>query len=64
MAKQTFQMMGRQFLWLMGQLKRVPWTGWVQRNVKNPDSLLDPMHQMTIVAMVTQDDHLNKMQKP
>ncbi|KAF7484811.1 HD domain-containing protein 2 [Marmota monax] len=49
-----------QFLRLVGQLKRVPRTGWVYRNVKNPESVSDHMYRMAVMAMVTKDDHLNK----
>ncbi|XP_048209983.1 5'-deoxynucleotidase HDDC2 isoform X2 [Perognathus longimembris pacificus] len=49
-----------QFLRLVGQLKRVPRTGWVYRNVKNPESVSDHMYRMAIMAMVTKDNHLNK----
>ncbi|XP_043835098.1 5'-deoxynucleotidase HDDC2-like [Dromiciops gliroides] len=49
-----------QFLQLMGQLKRVPRTGWVHRNVEKPESVSDHMYRMTIMAFVTKDKHLNK----
>lgn len=49
-----------QFLRLVGQLKRVPRTGWVYRNVEKPESVSDHMYRMAIMALVTRDDHLNK----
>ncbi|XP_028579162.1 5'-deoxynucleotidase HDDC2 isoform X1 [Podarcis muralis] len=49
-----------QFLKLVGQLKRVPRTGWVYRNVANPESVSDHMYRMAIMAMVTEDKALNK----
>ena len=49
-----------QFLRLVGQLKRVPRTGWVYRNVQRPESVSDHMYGMAIMALVTKDDHLNK----
>uniref|UniRef100_A0A5F9DV57 5'-deoxynucleotidase HDDC2 n=1 Tax=Oryctolagus cuniculus TaxID=9986 RepID=A0A5F9DV57_RABIT len=49
-----------QFLRLVGRLKRVPRTGWVYRNVEKPESVSDHMYRMAVMAMVTQDDHLNK----
>ncbi|ELW69827.1 HD domain-containing protein 2, partial [Tupaia chinensis] len=49
-----------QFLRLVGQLKRVPRTGWVYRNVKRPESVSDHMYRMAVMAMVTRDEHLNK----
>ncbi|KAK9411556.1 HD domain-containing protein 2 [Crotalus adamanteus] len=49
-----------QFLKLVGQLKRVPRTGWVYRKVNNPESVSDHMYRMAIMAMVTEDKTLNK----
>ncbi|XP_045400257.1 5'-deoxynucleotidase HDDC2 isoform X2 [Lemur catta] len=49
-----------QFLRLVGQLKRVPRTGWIYRNVEQPESVSDHMYRMAVMAMVTKDDHLNK----
>uniref|UniRef100_A0ABK0L4Q4 5'-deoxynucleotidase HDDC2 n=1 Tax=Rattus norvegicus TaxID=10116 RepID=A0ABK0L4Q4_RAT len=48
------------FLRLVGQLKRVPRTGWVYRNVEKPESVSDHMYRMAVMAMVTRDDRLNK----
>uniref|UniRef100_A0A8C9M993 5'-deoxynucleotidase HDDC2 n=1 Tax=Panthera tigris altaica TaxID=74533 RepID=A0A8C9M993_PANTA len=41
-------------------LKRVPRTGWVYRNVQSPESVSDHMYRMAIMALVTKDEHLNK----
>ncbi|XP_023415228.1 5'-deoxynucleotidase HDDC2 isoform X1 [Loxodonta africana] len=49
-----------QFLRLVGQLKRVPRTGWVYRNVEKPESVSDHMYRMAVMALVTKDDQLNK----
>uniref|UniRef100_A0AC11DN21 HD domain containing 2 n=1 Tax=Ovis aries TaxID=9940 RepID=A0AC11DN21_SHEEP len=49
-----------QFLRLVGQLKRVPRTGWVYRNVQKPESVSDHMYRMAVMALVTKDEHLNK----
>ncbi|KAK2489093.1 hypothetical protein MC885_012327 [Smutsia gigantea] len=49
-----------QFLRLVGQLKRVPRTGWVYRNVERPESVSDHMYRMAVMALLTKDDHLNK----
>ncbi|XP_027998648.1 5'-deoxynucleotidase HDDC2 isoform X2 [Eptesicus fuscus] len=49
-----------QFLRLVGQLKRVPRTGWVYRNVERPESVSDHMYRMAVMALVTKDDRLNK----
>ncbi|XP_053140742.1 5'-deoxynucleotidase HDDC2 isoform X3 [Hemicordylus capensis] len=49
-----------QFMKLVGQLKRVPRTGWVYRKVANPESVSDHMYRMAVMAMVTEDKTLNK----
>ncbi|OWK01374.1 HDDC2, partial [Cervus elaphus hippelaphus] len=49
-----------QFLRLVGQLKRVPRTGWVYRNVQKPESVSDHMYRMAVMALVTKDERLNK----
>uniref|UniRef100_A0A8C3M3N2 5'-deoxynucleotidase HDDC2 n=1 Tax=Geospiza parvula TaxID=87175 RepID=A0A8C3M3N2_GEOPR len=48
------------FLRLLGQLKRVPRTGWVYRNVAKPESVSDHMYRMAMMALVTEDKNLNK----
>ncbi|XP_048387141.2 HD domain-containing protein 2 isoform X1 [Stegostoma tigrinum] len=49
-----------QFIHCMGQLKRVPRTGWVYRNVKKPESVSDHMYRMAVMALLTEDQKLNK----
>ncbi|XP_060094820.1 5'-deoxynucleotidase HDDC2 isoform X2 [Heteronotia binoei] len=49
-----------QFMRMVGQLKRVPRTGWVYRNITNPESVSDHMYRMAIMALVTEDKTLNK----
>ncbi|GCC23721.1 5'-deoxynucleotidase HDDC2 [Chiloscyllium punctatum] len=49
-----------QFIHYMGQLKRVPRTGWVYRNVEKPESVSDHMYRMAIMALLTEDQKLNK----
>ncbi|XP_075780222.1 5'-deoxynucleotidase HDDC2 isoform X2 [Pelodiscus sinensis] len=49
-----------QFLRLVGQLKRVPRTGWVYRNVEKPESVSDHMYRMAVMALITEDKQLNK----
>ncbi|KAM4771481.1 5'-deoxynucleotidase HDDC2 isoform 1-T1 [Rhinophrynus dorsalis] len=44
----------------VGQLKRVPRTGWVYRKVENPESVSDHMYRMAVMAMLTEDKQLNK----
>ncbi|KAM8963309.1 5'-deoxynucleotidase HDDC2 [Lycaon pictus] len=48
------------FLRQVGQLKRVPRTGWVYRSVERPESVSDHMYRMAVMALVTKDEHLNK----
>ncbi|XP_005043911.1 PREDICTED: HD domain-containing protein 2 [Ficedula albicollis] len=40
--------------------QRVPRTGWVYRNVANPESVSDHMYRMAMMALVTEDKSLNK----
>ncbi|KAL6040980.1 hypothetical protein STEG23_035956 [Scotinomys teguina] len=40
--------------------KRVPRTGWLYRNLENPESVSDLIYHMAIMVMVTRHDHLNK----
>uniref|UniRef100_A0A3P9AH68 5'-deoxynucleotidase HDDC2 n=1 Tax=Esox lucius TaxID=8010 RepID=A0A3P9AH68_ESOLU len=49
-----------QFMKLIGQLKRVPRTGWVYRNVKQPESVSDHMYRMSIMALTIPDNNVNK----
>ncbi|XP_059837484.1 HD domain-containing protein 2 [Hypanus sabinus] len=49
-----------QFIRFIGQLKRVSRTGWVYRNVKNPESVSDHMYRMAIMAFLIEDPNLNK----
>uniref|UniRef100_A0A8C2HQW9 5'-deoxynucleotidase HDDC2 n=1 Tax=Cyprinus carpio TaxID=7962 RepID=A0A8C2HQW9_CYPCA len=44
-----------QFMKLVGQLKRVPRTGWVYRNIKQPESVSDHMYRMSMMALTIQD---------
>ncbi|KAM6964884.1 5'-deoxynucleotidase HDDC2 [Aplochiton taeniatus] len=49
-----------QFMKLIGQLKRVPRTGWVYRNVKQPESVSDHMYRMSMMALMVTDPSVNK----
>ncbi|XP_014060583.1 5'-deoxynucleotidase HDDC2 [Salmo salar] len=49
-----------QFMKLIGQLKRVPRTGWVYRNVKQPESVSDHMYRMSMMALTIADHNVNK----
>lgn len=39
---------------LVGQLKRVRRTGWVKRNVSNPESVSDHMYRMSLLAFLAE----------
>ncbi|KAL6084827.1 hypothetical protein STEG23_013959, partial [Scotinomys teguina] len=45
---------------LKGPGREVPRTGWLYRNLENPESVSDLIYQMAIMTMVTRHDHLNK----
>ncbi|KAF7667774.1 hypothetical protein LDENG_00048540 [Lucifuga dentata] len=49
-----------QFMKLIGQLKRVPRTGWVYRNVKQPESVSDHMYRMAMMALIITDPTVDK----
>nr|XP_057913074.1 HD domain-containing protein 2 [Doryrhamphus excisus] len=49
-----------QFLKLIGQLKRVPRTGWVYRKVKDPESVSDHMYRMALMALTITDPTVDK----
>nr|XP_015803508.2 HD domain-containing protein 2 [Nothobranchius furzeri] len=48
------------FMKLIGQLKRVPRTGWVYRKVKNPESVSDHMYRMAMMSLTITDPSVNK----
>ncbi|XP_028858020.1 5'-deoxynucleotidase HDDC2 [Denticeps clupeoides] len=49
-----------QFMKLIGQLKRVARTGWVHREVRQPESVSDHMYRMAMMALTIQDPGINK----
>ncbi|XP_029318817.1 5'-deoxynucleotidase HDDC2 [Cottoperca gobio] len=49
-----------QFMKFIGQLKRVPRTGWVYRNVKKPESVSDHMYRMAMMSLTITDPKVNK----
>ncbi|KAM9356138.1 5'-deoxynucleotidase HDDC2 [Pholidichthys leucotaenia] len=49
-----------EFMKLIGQLKRVPRTGWVYRNVKNPESVSDHMYRMAMMSLTITDPTVDK----
>ncbi|CAL1586253.1 unnamed protein product [Knipowitschia caucasica] len=49
-----------QFMKLIGQLKRVPRTGWVYRKVKEPESVSDHMYRMAMMSMTITDPTVDR----
>ncbi|XP_031721979.1 5'-deoxynucleotidase HDDC2 [Anarrhichthys ocellatus] len=49
-----------QFMKLIGQLKRVPRTGWVYRNVQKPESISDHMYRMAMMSLTITDPTVDK----
>ncbi|XP_028252766.1 5'-deoxynucleotidase HDDC2 [Parambassis ranga] len=60
MEKTTGKTSMLEFLKLVGQLKRVPRTGWVYRNVKNPESVSDHMYRMAMMSLTITDPTVDK----
>ncbi|XP_077408774.1 5'-deoxynucleotidase HDDC2 [Vanacampus margaritifer] len=60
MAAPTDNMKMLQFFKLIGQLKRVPRTGWVYRNVKDPESVSDHMYRMALMSLLITDPTVDK----
>ncbi|XP_026197245.1 HD domain-containing protein 2 [Anabas testudineus] len=48
------------FMKLIGQLKRVPRTGWVYSNVKQPESVSDHMYRMAMMSLTISDSTVDK----
>ncbi|KAM9840722.1 5'-deoxynucleotidase HDDC2 [Aulostomus maculatus] len=48
------------FMKLIGQLKRVPRTGWVYRNVKDPESVSDHMYRMAMMSLTITDPTVDR----
>eukprot|EP00064_Thunnus_orientalis_P003794 superscaffoldBa00000323_g3805 len=49
-----------QFMKFIGQLKRVPRTGWVYRNVQKPESVSDHMYRMAMMSLTITDPTVDK----
>ncbi|XP_044025268.1 HD domain-containing protein 2 isoform X2 [Siniperca chuatsi] len=49
-----------QFMKFIGQLKRVPRTGWVYKNVKKPESVSDHMYRMAMMSLTITDPTVDK----
>ncbi|KAM4521649.1 5'-deoxynucleotidase HDDC2 [Odontesthes bonariensis] len=49
-----------QFMKLIGQLKRVPRTGWVYRKVEKPESVSDHMYRMAMMSLTITDPTVDK----
>ncbi|RVE56130.1 hypothetical protein OJAV_G00233080 [Oryzias javanicus] len=48
------------FLKIIGQLKRVPRTGWVYNKVKEPESVSDHMYRMAVMSLTITDPTVDK----
>ena len=48
------------FFRLVGKLKTTPRTGWVNNEVKSPESIADHMYRMSMLAMLITDPAINK----
>ncbi|XP_014767681.1 5'-deoxynucleotidase HDDC2 [Octopus bimaculoides] len=42
-----------EFMTLVGQLKRIRRTGWIRKNVSDPESVSDHMYRMAVLAFLT-----------
>ncbi|KAM6915553.1 5'-deoxynucleotidase HDDC2 [Xenentodon cancila] len=49
-----------EFMKLIGQLKRVPRTGWVYRKVKKPESVSDHMYRMAMMSLTITDPAVDR----
>ncbi|XP_037541307.1 HD domain-containing protein 2 [Nematolebias whitei] len=49
-----------QFMKLIGQLKRVPRTGWVYRKVQKPESVSDHMYRMAVMSLTITDPTVDR----
>ncbi|XP_072029439.1 5'-deoxynucleotidase HDDC2-like [Amphiura filiformis] len=50
-----------EFMSLVGELKRVPRTGWVRNEVKEPESVSDHMYRMAVMSMlITPQESLDR----
>lgn len=47
------------YLNILQQLKKTPRTGWIDHDVKDPESIADHMYRMSIMAMLTNDTKLD-----
>ncbi|CAG8457223.1 4532_t:CDS:2 [Ambispora gerdemannii] len=48
------------FLHICQQLKQTKRTGWLYHGIKNPESISDHMHRMSILALLCDDDSLDR----
>ncbi|XP_077601170.1 5'-deoxynucleotidase HDDC2 isoform X2 [Stigmatopora nigra] len=60
MAAPADSMRMLQFFKLIGQLKRVPRTGWVYKDVKDPESVSDHMYRMALMSLLIKDPTVDK----
>lgn len=48
------------YIFIVLYLQRVPRTGWVYRNVKNPESVSDHMYRMAMMSLTITDPTVDK----
>ncbi|CCW61392.1 unnamed protein product [Phytomonas sp. EM1] len=48
------------FLQIIGKLKDTPRTGWVNNDIRNPESVSDHMYRMSLMCMMCPDTSLDK----
>jgi putative hydrolase of HD superfamily len=48
------------FLETCGNLKRTKRSGWVNNNVKEPESIADHMHRMGLISMLITDASIDR----
>ncbi|RIA88744.1 HD domain-containing protein [Glomus cerebriforme] len=49
-----------EFFHIVENLKKTKRTGWINHNIKNPESISDHMYRMSILALLLNDDNLDK----
>ncbi|CAG8525540.1 12174_t:CDS:2 [Acaulospora morrowiae] len=49
-----------EFLHICERLKTTKRTGWIDNNIKNPESISDHMHRMSILSLLVKDSTLDK----
>ncbi|RUS24172.1 HD domain-containing protein, partial [Jimgerdemannia flammicorona] len=47
------------FLHIIENLKHIKRTGWINHNIKNPESIADHIYRMAVMAMLINDKNIN-----